>query len=69
MFNEYSVSRRNNGATPGFGTKTLLCVAAGGIGAFGGTPAEVALIRMTADGRLPKEQRRNYKNVADALIR
>lgn len=34
-----------------------------------GTPAEVALIRMTADGRLPIEQRRNYKNVIDALIR
>ncbi|KAI8439833.1 hypothetical protein MSG28_013500 [Choristoneura fumiferana] len=60
---------RNAGAAPGFGTKTLLGVAAGSIGAFVGTPAEVALIRMTADGRLPADQRRNYKNVADALIR
>ncbi|CAH0588843.1 unnamed protein product [Chrysodeixis includens] len=67
LFDAYK--EKNAGAAPGFGTKTLLGVAAGSIGAFVGTPAEVALIRMTADGRLPKEQRRNYKNVADALIR
>lgn len=42
---------------------------AGATGAFFGTPAEVSLIRMTADGRLPKEQRRNYKNVFNALSR
>lgn len=34
-----------------------------------GTPAEVALIRMTADGRLPINERRNYRNVIDALVR
>ena len=42
---------------------------AGALGAFVGTPAEVALIRMTADGRLPPEQKRNYKNVFNALAR
>jgi solute carrier family 25 oxoglutarate transporter 11 len=42
---------------------------AGALGAFVGTPAEVTLIRMTADGRLPPEQRRNYKNVFNALAR
>lgn len=42
---------------------------AGGFGAVIGTPAEVALIRMTSDGRLPPEQRRGYKNVFDALLR
>jgi len=42
---------------------------AGATGAFIGTPAEVSLIRMTADGRLPPEQRRNYKNVFNALSR
>jgi solute carrier family 25 (mitochondrial oxoglutarate transporter), member 11 len=31
--------------------KALLGVTAGAIGSFIGTPAEVALIRMTADGR------------------
>ncbi|XP_052755096.1 mitochondrial 2-oxoglutarate/malate carrier protein [Galleria mellonella] len=67
LFDMYK--EQNAGATPSFGTKTLLGVAAGGTGAFVGTPAEVALIRMTADGRLPVEQRRNYKNVVDALVR
>jgi len=42
---------------------------AGMTGAFVGTPAEVALIRMTADGRLPLAERRNYKNVVEALLR
>ncbi|KAI5637806.1 mitochondrial carrier protein domain-containing protein [Phthorimaea operculella] len=66
LFDSYR--ERNQGANPGFMTKTLLGVGAGSIGAFVGTPAEVALIRMTADGRLPKEQRRNYRNVANALM-
>lgn len=34
-----------------------------------GTPTEVALIRMTSDGRLPVEQRHNYKNVFNAISR
>lgn len=42
---------------------------AGACGAFVGTPADVALVRMTADGRLPPEQRRNYSNVFNALAR
>ena len=33
-------------------------MASGGIGSLVGTPAEVALVRMTADGKLPVEQRR-----------
>lgn len=44
-------------------------VTAGAFGAFVGTPAEVVLIRMTADGRLPVDKRRNYTNVANALVR
>lgn len=42
---------------------------AGGTGAVVGTPAELALIRMTSDGRLPKNEQRGYKNVFDALFR
>lgn len=37
--------------------------------AFVGTPAEVSLIRMTADGRLPLNERRNYTGVFNALAR
>ncbi|KAL7104314.1 hypothetical protein ACP275_08G236200 [Erythranthe tilingii] len=40
---------------------------AGGIGAAVGNPADVAMVRMQADGRLPASQRRNYKSVVDAI--
>ena len=42
---------------------------AGACGAFVGTPAEVALIRMTADGRLPVAERRGYTSAFNALSR
>lgn len=42
---------------------------AGGIGAAVGNPADVAMVRMQADGRLPSAQRRNYKSVVDAISR
>ncbi|CAI4232943.1 unnamed protein product [Auanema sp. JU1783] len=54
---------------PSFIMKASLGMLAGGIGSVVGTPAELALIRMTGDGRLPPDQRRNYKNVFDALAR
>ncbi|XP_003704359.2 mitochondrial 2-oxoglutarate/malate carrier protein isoform X1 [Megachile rotundata] len=54
---------------PNFFMKALIGSTAGCIGAFVGTPAEVALIRMTADGRLPIAERRNYKNAFNALVR
>lgn len=37
--------------------------------AFVGTPAEISLIRMTADGRLPLNERHNYTGVFNALTR
>ena len=30
---------------------------------------KVSLIRMTADGRLPAAERRNYRHVGDAIVR
>ncbi|KAJ0085114.1 hypothetical protein Patl1_08636 [Pistacia atlantica] len=42
---------------------------AGGIGAAVGNPADVAMVRMQADGRLPPAQRRNYTSVIDAVTR
>ncbi|XP_071439351.1 mitochondrial 2-oxoglutarate/malate carrier protein-like [Hetaerina americana] len=58
-----------DGAPPGFFMKAIMGMAAGMTGAFVGTPAEVALIRMTADGRLPLNERRGYKHVGNALVR
>nr|BAF02125.1 putative mitochondrial dicarboxylate carrier protein [Arabidopsis thaliana] len=40
---------------------------AGAIGAAVGNPADVAMVRMQADGRLPLTDRRNYKSVLDAI--
>lgn len=42
---------------------------AGAIGAVVGTPADMCMVRMQADGRLPPAERRNYKNGFDALRR
>jgi len=58
-----------DGKPPNFATKAILGVAAGGIGSFVGTPAEISLIRMTSDGRLPPAERRGYTNVFNALFR
>ncbi|XP_055313538.1 mitochondrial 2-oxoglutarate/malate carrier protein-like [Sitodiplosis mosellana] len=54
---------------PGLLASMLMGIIAGATGAFVGTPAEVALIRMTADGRLPIAERRNYTGVFNALAR
>lgn len=59
----------SDGKPPPFLVKAGIGMAAGATGAFVGTPAEVALIRMTSDGNLPVDQRRNYKSVFDALGR
>jgi len=48
---------------------TLNSIICGAIGAAIGNPADLCLIRMQADSRLPPEQRRNYKNVVDAVSR
>lgn len=60
---------RTYGEVPGYHAKIGMGIVSGAVGSFVGNPAEVALIRMTADGRLPPEKRRNYKNVFNALRR
>ncbi|KAI4388699.1 hypothetical protein MLD38_001005 [Melastoma candidum] len=47
--------------------KIVAGLIAGGIGAAVGNPADVAMVRMQADGRLPPTQRRNYRSVIDAI--
>uniref|UniRef100_A0A7N0V579 Uncharacterized protein n=1 Tax=Kalanchoe fedtschenkoi TaxID=63787 RepID=A0A7N0V579_KALFE len=50
-------------------SKILAGFVAGGIGATVGNPADVSMVRMQADGRLPLHLRRNYKSVVDAIIK
>lgn len=57
------------GQPPSFLTKAAVGMTAGAVGSFVGTPAEVALIRMTSDGRLPVSEQRGYTNVFNALFR
>ena len=52
-----------------FWKMTACGIGAGAIGAAVGNPADLAMVRMQADGRLPVELRRNYRNGADALMR
>mmetsp|Transcript_18595 Transcript_18595/g.18834 ORF Transcript_18595/g.18834 Transcript_18595/m.18834 type:complete len:337 (+) Transcript_18595:74-1084(+) len=39
----------------------------GAIGSFVGTPSELALVRLSNDGKLPPAKRRNYQGVFDCL--
>jgi solute carrier family 25 oxoglutarate transporter 11 len=41
----------------------------GAIGSVIANPTDVALIRFQSDNSLPAAERRNYKNVVDALVR
>lgn len=58
-----------DGTPPSFLMKCALGMTAGAVGSFIGTPAEISLIRMTSDGRLPVEQQRKYTSVFNALYR
>jgi solute carrier family 25 oxoglutarate transporter 11 len=49
--------------------KITIGLISGFIGAVVGNPADVALVRMQADAGLPLADRRNYRNVFDALSR
>ncbi|KJE94854.1 solute carrier family 25 [Capsaspora owczarzaki ATCC 30864] len=51
------------------GYKITAGILAGAIGGLCGNPADVVNVRMQADGRLPVEQRRNYRHAFDGLRR
>ncbi|XP_057470364.1 mitochondrial uncoupling protein 5-like [Actinidia eriantha] len=59
----------SDSGTLSLGRKIAAGLVAGGIGAAVGNPADVAMVRMQADGRLPVSERRNYKSVFDAITR
>lgn len=63
------LKKRNDGKALPLYQKAFAGLTAGGLGAMIGSPADLSLIRMQADGTLPPEQRRNYKHVGDALVR
>ena len=59
----------NNGNSISFFQKTLSGMLSGSIAVCIGTPFDIALVRLQSDGMAAPQDRRNYKNVFDALIR
>ncbi|KAF9971443.1 Mitochondrial dicarboxylate transporter [Actinomortierella ambigua] len=72
-FGSYDVLKDKLGPKDGsripVGTMLLCGVLAGCLGGGFGNPADVVNIRMVNDGKLPPEQRRNYKHAVDGLVR
>jgi solute carrier family 25 (mitochondrial oxoglutarate transporter), member 11 len=58
---------KEQGKTVGFKERATAGLTAGGLAAMIGNPADLALIRMQSDGLKPLAERKNYKNVIDAL--
>lgn len=69
MFGVLKDALSKDGEPLPFTHKAFAGMVAGATGAVVGTPAEVALVRMTADGRLPAAARRGYSSVFNALGR
>lgn len=49
--------------------KVVATMSAGSIAALAACPADVVLVRMQADGRLPKEMQRGYRHVFSGMVR
>jgi solute carrier family 25 oxoglutarate transporter 11 len=61
------VKERNKGQAMTFFQRAYCGAFAGFVGSIVGNPADLALVRMQADSKLPPEQRRNYRNVFHAF--
>lgn len=64
-----SYANRNNGTQAGLGLSMLMALAAGGLGAVVGVPADLVMIRMQADRSLPPERQRNYTGLFNGIGR
>lgn len=66
--NDY-LKTKNKGKPATVLQKISCALTAGGIGAAFANPADLILIRMQADSRLPPEQKRNYTSVFNGISR
>jgi len=69
LLEQEKIKHGGNADKISFGSKLAMGSLSGGIGSFVGTPSEVALVRMSADSKLPPAERRNYTSVANCLKR
>ncbi|KAK4189399.1 putative mitochondrial 2-oxoglutarate malate carrier protein [Podospora australis] len=63
----FTARAKAKGTSVGFKERATAGLAAGGLAAMIGNPADLALIRMQSDGLKPVAERKNYKSVVDAL--
>ena len=67
--NEWRDPTQHQGSGLSLSKKVTAALVAGASGAVVGNPADLAMVRMQADGRLPFQERRNYTGVGNALVR
>ncbi|KAL0274530.1 UNVERIFIED_CONTAM: hypothetical protein PYX00_002632 [Menopon gallinae] len=60
---------RSDGTPPSVSLQITAGLVSGFVGAVVGNPTDIALVRMSSDGRLPPSERYNYKHVFDAISR
>lgn len=68
-FSDYIKHNYNNGQNVTALQSAGSAMLAGALASIIGTPFDVSLVRMQADGMKPAAERRGYKNVFDALFR
>eukprot|EP00002_Diphylleia_rotans_P027459 TRINITY_DN5505_c0_g1_i2.p1 TRINITY_DN5505_c0_g1~~TRINITY_DN5505_c0_g1_i2.p1 ORF type:complete len:189 (-),score=42.21 TRINITY_DN5505_c0_g1_i2:35-601(-) len=69
IYNGVAAKLKDSDGSISFMNRIVAGLVGGGCGAFIGTPADLVMVRMQADGRLPPEQRRNYKHALDGFAR
>jgi dicarboxylate transporter 10 len=69
VYEELKADFTTPAAKPTFSALIAMASTSGFIGGIVGNPADVLNVRMQHDAALPKEERRNYKNAVDGLIR
>ncbi|MES1908967.1 MAG: hypothetical protein MHM6MM_001795 [Cercozoa sp. M6MM] len=67
LFRTFSDMLSDSDGSITFGRRAVASLAAGGLGSIVGVPADLSLVRMQADNKLPPAERRGYKHVGDAL--
>jgi solute carrier family 25 oxoglutarate transporter 11 len=69
FMNKFTAKAKSENRAVTFAERSGASLAAGGLGAVMGNPADLALIRMQSDGLRPVAERKNYTSVVNALSR
>ena len=67
-FSNKMIEAQGGGQLPAY-KSILSSMASGAMGSIIGNPFDLSLVRMQTDATRPPDQRRNYKNVFDAISR